>query len=328
MLNGHLATQSNAAWFAARYQRIVENVERIIRGKTEVVRLAVLGLVSGGHVLVDDVPGTGKTSLAKALASSIDGEARRIQCTPDLLPTDVTGVKIWNAETREFEFRPGPVFGNIVLADELNRASPKTQSALLEVMEERQVTVEGTTYAVPQPFLVIATQNPVEHGGTYDLPEAQIDRFMMRLTIGYPDYTAESEIIAGRAAGHSVQDLAAVADAAEVTQMAGILRGVQLAPQIVGYIVAVIAATRKAAGIRLGASTRAGISLAMAAQAHAAADGRPFVTPDDIKRLAPFVLAHRVLLRPEAELNGTTSQGLLDEILASVPVPGLRAAYR
>jgi MoxR-like ATPase len=322
------ASAQDVSWFAEQCERIVRNIERLIRGKTDVVRLAVLCLAAEGHVLVDDVPGVGKTSIAKALASSVEGSMRRIQCTPDLLPTDITGVQIWNQDTRNFEFQPGAIFGNVVLADEVNRASPKTQSALLEVMEERQVTVEGTTFAVPRPFLVIATQNPVEHGGTYDLPEAQIDRFMMKMSVGYPDHAAEVEIVANRSAGQSVLDLQPVVSSGDVLRMTSLVRRVHLTPAVVDYIVTITAATRRLAELRLGASPRAGIALAAAAQAHAAADGRTFVTPDDVKALAPFVLAHRLLLRPEAELNGVTAAGLLDSILASVPVPGRERAYR
>jgi MoxR-like ATPase len=327
-VNDQPATPADATWFAEQCQRIVTNVETIIRGKTDIVRLMVLCLAAEGHVLVDDVPGTGKTSLAKALANSITGVPRRIQCTPDLLPTDITGVSIWDPDSRKFEFHPGAVFGNIVLADELNRASPKTQSALLEVMEEQQVTVEGTTYAVQPPFMVIATQNPVEHGGTYDLPEAQIDRFMMRLTIGYPDYESEKQVITSRAGGRSVRDVAPVVPSEDITRMSEIVRRVQLSEQIVGYVVSVIAETRRLQDLRLGASTRAGVALAAASQAHAAAAGRPFVTPDDVKAVAPYVLTHRLLTRPEAELNGADPARMLDGILASVPVPGLRPAYR
>ncbi|MBX6391338.1 MAG: MoxR family ATPase [Frankia sp.] len=322
------ASAADVAWFAERCELVVRNVERLIRGKTDIVRLAVLCLAAEGHLLIDDVPGVGKTSLAKALASSIAGTMRRIQCTPDLLPTDVTGVTIWNAEARQWEFQPGAVFGNIVLADEINRASPKTQSALLEVMEERQVTMDGTTYAVEAPFMVIATQNPVEHGGTYDLPEAQIDRFMMRLTVGYPDHDAEVEILASRAGGHSVQDITPVISAEDVRRMSALVRRVHLSPDLLRYIVTITAATRRRPELRLGASTRGGLALAVAAQARAAADGRVFVIPDDVKALAPYVLGHRLLVRPEAELTGVTAHGLLGGVLAAVPVPGQRPALR
>ncbi|WP_261569135.1 AAA family ATPase [Frankia gtarii] len=324
---GAPASAPEATWFSERFEALQNNVGRFIRGKAEVVRLALVCLAAEGHVLIDDVPGVGKTSIAKAVANSIDGKMRRIQFTPDLLPTDVTGVQIWNADTREFEFSPGAVFGNIVLADEINRASPKTQAALLEVMEERQVTMDSVSLAVPRPFIVIATQNPVEHGGTYDLPEAQIDRFMARLHVGYPRFEAEVEILANGARGVTAESLSAVVNIAEVQRMTQIVRRIHLSPPLLGYIVTIIAATRRMDELRLGVSTRGGLSLAVAAQAHAAASGRSFVTPEDVKTLAPYVLAHRMLLRPEAELSGATSESLLGGIIASVPVPDQRVAY-
>ncbi|WP_083417994.1 MoxR family ATPase [Pseudofrankia sp. BMG5.36] len=319
---------AEVAWFAQRCDLVVRNVERLIRGKTDVVRLAVLCLASEGHLLIDDVPGVGKTSLAKALAKSIAGTMRRIQCTPDLLPTDVTGVNIWNADTRKFEFQPGPVFANVVLADEVNRASPKTQSALLEVMEERQVTLDGTAYPLERPFLVIATQNPVEHGGTFDLPEAQIDRFMMRLAVGYPSHEAEVDMLASRSAGQSVEDLAPVVSAADVQRMTATVRRVHISRELLSYVVTIVDATRRRGELRLGASPRGGLALVAAAQAHAAAEGRAFVIPDDVKTLAPHVLGHRLLLRPEAELNGVTAEKLLGSVLVGIPVPGERPAFR
>jgi MoxR-like ATPase len=313
-------------WFAERFDTLVRNVETVIRGKTAAIRLAATCMAAEGHVLIDDVPGVGKTSLAKALANSIDGSMKRIQFTPDLLPTDVTGVQVWNGEGRVFEFQPGPVFANIVLADEVNRASPKTQSALLEVMAERQVTVDGTPMAVPRPFLVIATQNPVEHGGTYDLPEAQIDRFMARLAMGYLDHDAEVQVLANQAAGRSVDRIRPVLSGDDVSRLIGIARRVHLAPALLSYVVQLASATRRRSELRLGVSTRGAVALASAAQARAAADGRTFVTADDVKQLAPFVLGHRMLLRTEAELAGSTTDSLLDEIMATLPVPSQRGA--
>ncbi|MCK9899056.1 ATPase [Parafrankia colletiae] len=318
----------DTAWFAERGTALVRNVETLIRGKTEIVRLVAVCLAAEGHVLIDDVPGTGKTSLAKAVANSIAGTMRRIQFTPDLLPTDVTGVQVWNTGTQAFEFQPGPVFGNVILADEVNRASPKTQSALLEVMEEQQVTVDGKPIAVPRPFLVVATQNPVEHGGTYDLPEAQIDRFMMRLTIGYPDHGAEVEVLANRRGGRSVDAVAPVLTTADIDRMIGITRRVHLSESLLGYIVTLAASTRRRPEVRLGVSTRGALALAAAAQAHAAADSRTYATPDDVKALAPYVLGHRVLLRPEAEMSGLRAVDLIGETVAAVPVPSQRLATR
>ncbi|MBE3203323.1 MULTISPECIES: AAA family ATPase [Parafrankia] len=328
MMTESLVDASEATWFAERCAALVRNVETLIRGKTEIVRLVTVCMAAEGHVLIDDVPGTGKTSLAKAVANSVAGTMRRIQFTPDLLPTDVTGVQVWNQEKKAFEFQAGPIFGNIILADEVNRASPKTQSALLEVMEEQQVTVDGQPLAVPRPFVVVATQNPVEHGGTYDLPEAQIDRFMMRLTLGYPDHAAEVEVLANRRGGQSAAAVTPVLTTADVERMIGIARRVHLSAQLLGYIVTLADATRRRPEVRLGVSTRGALALAAAAQAHAAADGRTYATPDDVKALAPSVLAHRVLLRPEAEMSGLRAVDLLGETLASVPVPNQRLAMR
>jgi MoxR-like ATPase len=313
--------ESQVTWFAERYEELVGNVGSFIRGKTSVVRMALVCMLAEGHLLIDDVPGVGKTSLAKAISQSIDGTMRRIQFTPDLLPSDVTGVQIYNAANSEFEFHPGGVFANIVLGDEINRASPKTQSALLEVMEERQVTVDSVPYAVPRPFIVIATQNPVEQGGTYDLPEAQIDRFMMRIAVGYPAHEAEVEVLANRIRGHRPEQLRPVMTAADMSRMIEIARQVHIAPALQSYIVTITAATRRLPELRLGVSPRGSLGLAVAAQVHAAADGRSFATADDVKALAPQVLWHRMLLRPEAELQGHTAAKLLETITASVPVP-------
>jgi len=312
---------SRAAWFAQQFNVLQGNVEGFIRGKTSVVRLALICMMAEGHLLIDDIPGVGKTSLAKAIANSINGTMNRIQFTPDLLPSDVTGTQIWNSNTLEFEFRPGAVFSNIVLGDEINRASPKTQSAMLEVMEERQVTAGDTRYLVPRPFLVMATQNPVEFDGTYHLPEAEIDRFMMRISIGYPDHEAEVRIVQDRGAGRNVEEIKPVIDVKTVETMITIARETYVAPSLHSYIVSMCAATRRLPEVRLGASPRGSLALLLASQALAASVGREFVTADDIKALAPHTLAHRILLTPEAELSGQSSASLLNKIASAVPIP-------
>jgi MoxR-like ATPase len=319
-----VADAEEVRWFSEQFENLVANVASFIRGKTNVVRLALTCILAEGHLLIDDVPGTGKTSMAKAIANSIDGVMQRIQCTPDLLPTDVTGVQIWNSGTREFEFHRGAVFANVVLADEVNRASPKTQSALLEVMEERQVTVDAVPYPVPRPFVVIATQNPVEHGGTYELPEAQIDRFMFRLSMGYPAHEAEVDVLQNRTRGQTTEDVHPVLTTADMARMIEIARRVYLAPSLLAYIVTISAATRGLPEVRLGVSPRGSLALASASQARAAADRRPFVTADDVKALAPYVLAHRLILSPEAELKGATADRLLTGITSMVAVPEQR----
>jgi MoxR-like ATPase len=308
---------------AALFDALSHNVERVIQGKHEQVRLALVCLFAEGHLLIEDVPGVGKTSLAKAIASSLAATAHRIQFTPDLLPSDVTGVSVWNRSTSEFEFRPGAVFGHIVLADEINRASPKTQSALLEAMEERQVTVDGRTYALPRPFLVIATQNPVELEGTYPLPEAQLDRFLMRIPMGYPSRDAEVGILETQGAGQvRAELLEPVASAADVAAAADDISTVHVAPALQAYIVDLADATRRHPDLALGVSPRGALAVQRAARALAVSTGREYVIPDDVKFLAPYVLEHRMLLAPEAELRGVTAHEVLTTIIATVPVPG------
>jgi MoxR-like ATPase len=318
------AAEAAPSAFSALFDAIATNVERIIQGKPEVVELALVCLLAEGHLLIEDVPGVGKTSLAKALAASIDCSWKRVQFTPDLLPSDVVGVTVWNRGRDLFEFRPGPVFANIVLGDEINRASPKTQSALLESMEERQVSVDGTTYGLARPFMVIATQNPVEHEGTYPLPEAQLDRFLMRLSIGYPNRKAELEILDTHASGVLVDDLRPVATADDVTRLIAWARQLHVAPALKGYLVDLAEATRKHPHVSLGMSPRATLALQRAARARAAAAGRTYATPDDVKALAEPVLAHRLLLRPDAQLQGVTARRVVQEVLATVPVPTAR----
>jgi MoxR-like ATPase len=307
--------------FAERFTRIERNVERVVRGKDAEIRLALVALIAEGHLLIEDVPGVGKTMLAKAIARSIDCSFRRIQFTPDLLPTDVTGVNVFNQEQHDFEFKPGAIFANIVLGDEINRASPKTQSALLESMEERQVTVDTVTHPLGTPFMVIATQNPIEHEGTYPLPEAQLDRFMLRLSIGYPSPEIEAEILGthGIAAPHDA--IGPVTDAPGVADMIEQARQVHAAPALLRYIVDLVEATRRHSDIYLGASPRASIALLRAARAMAAADERDFVIPDDVKTLIVPVLAHRVIATADAVMSGRSPGAILIELLDEIPVP-------
>jgi MoxR-like ATPase len=308
-------------WVQRRCNDLVRNVEHFIHGKTNVIWNAVVGLLAEGHLLIEDVPGVAKTSLAKAIAHSIGGSMRRIQFTPDLLPSDVVGVQIYDNHKGEFQFKEGPVFANIVLADEINRASPKTQSALLEAMAEHQVTVDGVSYALPKPNLVIATQNPIDQQGTYSLPEAQLDRFMMLLRIGYPTPEHEVRIVGDAIARRLPEQLQPVATIEDLQQMIEVVRGVYVAPALQAFIVTITNATRTIPQLKLGASPRASNALATASQARAAVDGRAFVTADDIKQMAKPVLAHRLVLTPEAAVQEFKPEGIVDRILAAVPVP-------
>jgi MoxR-like ATPase len=308
--------------FGPLFDRLLGNVERVIQGKRDVVRLALVCLFAEGHLLIEDVPGVGKTSLAKALARSIGGAWNRIQFTPDLLPSDVTGVSVWNRASNDFQFRRGGVFAHVVLADEINRGSPKTQSALLEAMEERQVTVDARTYALPRPFIVIATQNPIELEGTYPLPEAQLDRFLMRLPMGYPSRDAEVAILTTQGSHPALEDLEPVAEVEEVAAAARAVAAVHVASSLKAYIVDLVEASRRHRDLALGASPRGALALQRAARALAASAGRDYVVPDDVKRLAGAVLEHRILVSPDARLRGVDGREVIDSLLRSVPVPG------
>jgi MoxR-like ATPase len=314
--------------FRARFTALADNVELAVRGKREVVELALVCLFAEGHLLIEDVPGVGKTTLARALAASMGATVSRIQFTPDLLPSDVVGVSIYHPAASAFQFHPGPVFANIVHGDEINRASPKTQSALLEVMEERRVTVDGQAHPVSRPFMVVATQNPVDMEGTYPLPEAQLDRFLMRVAVGYPDHGAEVEILAGVRAQAPVESLRPVTSAAELARLVAFPHEIHVATPLYDYIVDVVAATRSAAGVRLGASPRASVALLRAVRTRAAAAGRDYAVPADVKALARHVLAHRILLTSQHTRTGARAGEVVDEVLASVPVPATVPAAR
>lgn len=302
-------------------RRVSATVESVISGKPEAIRLALTVLLAEGHVLIEDVPGVGKTLLAKALARSIDCSVRRVQFTPDLLPSDLTGVSAYNQEIREFEFKPGPIFANIVLGDEINRASPKTQSALLECMEERQVTVDGATYQLEPPFMVIATQNPVEMEGTYPLPEAQRDRFTARIAIGYPDSSAELAMLDSHGSASPLDELKPAAHASDVRALVAAVRQIHVAQEIKRYIISLVTATRNSRELRLGASPRAALHLLRASRAYAALDGRDFVIPDDVQRLAGPVLAHRLLPTAEAIVGQEMPEQVLAAIVSRLPLP-------
>ena len=302
-------------------RRIRENVQRVIVGKAHVIDLVLAAILSEGHILLEDVPGTGKTTLAKAMATSLGCEFRRIQFTPDLLPSDVTGISYFNQKAQEFEFRPGPILAQIVLADEINRATPRTQSALLEAMQERQITVDGETRYLPRPFLVIATQNPVELEGTFPLPEAQIDRFLMRIDIGYPTVEEENDLLRRFRLEDPLETLSAVTDPEAVRQMIAAVRHIRVEQSVQEYIVAVARTTREHHEVDLGASPRATMALYRTSQAWAAIAGRDFVLPDDVKFLAPYVLTHRLMLSPQMRLRGRRPDEIVADIVNTVPIP-------
>lgn len=312
-------TPEQAQWVSQLFSTTADAVEQVIHGKRRVVELVIACVLAGGHVLLEDVPGTGKTALARALGQVVQGTSSRIQFTPDLLPGDITGISVYDQRAGAFEFHPGPIFANVVLADEINRASPKTQSALLEVMEEGRVTVDGTSHDAGSPFLVIATQNPVEQAGTYRLPEAQLDRFMVKTSIGYPDQAAMTRILQGDRA--TQRQLSPVVTTGMVTQAQDLVTRVHVSPLVADYAVRLVEATRRAGEVRLGASVRGALALVRLASAWAAANGRHYVTPDDVRDLAMPVLTHRLVLEPEAEFDGVTPAQVLGQVLLDISAP-------
>jgi MoxR-like ATPase len=309
-------------------EKIIDNVEKVIFGKRSAIEMTVIGLLCQGHLLIEDVPGVGKTMLARSLALSIGCRFSRIQFTPDMLPSDVTGVSVFNQKNREFEFRPGPIMAQIVLTDEINRATPKTQAALLEAMAERQVTVDGVTYPMDSPFLVMATQNPIEYEGTFPLPEAQLDRFLLRINLGYPDKDQEINVLDSQQFEHPINHIGQVVDEQELLAAQEALKEVYVDPLIKNYIVEIVHQTRRHPEVYLGASPRGSLTLYRTAQAHAAIRGRDYVIPDEIKAFAPSALAHRMIVSPAARIKDVSSEAVLGDILASVPVPGARIAQR
>ena len=307
-------------------QAVLENIEKVMSGKREMAELSVVALLAKGHVLLEDVPGVGKTMMVRALAKSLDANFKRIQFTPDLLPSDVVGVSIYNPKTLEFEFRPGPIMGDIVLADEINRTSPKTQSALLEGMEEASVTIDGNTLKIAQPFFVMATQNPIEYEGTYPLPEAQLDRFLMKIRMGYPTKEQEVEILRRAENGAPIEKIRAVLSVVQLIELQELVLGVYVEDSVKNYMVELASQTRQDSYVYLGVSPRASIALMKASQAYAFMKGRSYVTPDDVQYLAPFVFSHRLMLKPDARYDGVTAEEIIERIIAKVPVPTKRFA--